>query len=209
MYETILSAGFPSDAIAGEEFNRGGGQIDTPLLIRAWREACAAVVAGKWTDATVKVCLKTLCVNEVTIKALLDQCKQHVLWQDIGDDPENYDSATNTGNGEMGYREPHAWFLARYREILLYLTRTFSSCSTTLYLDFPGIVVCPFLYPIFPALYLDPLYLIVYYTWTFPPIVSLPPDRNWRSFTLSRKQPFTVTIADSALSELVGVTIPF
>jgi hypothetical protein len=80
---TSMSDVFPNDAIAGQDFNHGGGQMDTPLLISAWREACAAVVAGQWTDATVKVHLKTLCVNKATVKALIEQCKQHVLWQDI------------------------------------------------------------------------------------------------------------------------------
>jgi hypothetical protein len=94
LYNTAVSNVFPADAIAGQEFNRGGGQIDTPLLIRAWREACVAVVAGQWTDATVKVYLKTLCVNDATVKGLIDQCKQHILWQDIGNDPDNYDEPT-------------------------------------------------------------------------------------------------------------------
>jgi hypothetical protein len=96
LYSTSISDVFPADAIAGQAYNHGGGRIDTPLLISAWREACAAVVAGQWTDATVKVYLKTLCVNDATVKTLLDQCKQHVLWQDIGNDPDNYDEPTKT-----------------------------------------------------------------------------------------------------------------
>lgn len=94
LYRTAISDVFPANAVAGREFNHGGGLIDTSVLVSAWREACAAVVATTWSDASVKVYLKVLCVNDATVKRLIDQCKQHLLWQEIGRDPDNYDEPT-------------------------------------------------------------------------------------------------------------------
>jgi hypothetical protein len=54
LYKGNISDKFPVDAVAGHEFNRGGGKIETSLLIRAWHEACTAVVTGRWNDTTVK-----------------------------------------------------------------------------------------------------------------------------------------------------------
>jgi hypothetical protein len=94
LYHSDISDKFPVDAVAGQAFNRGAGQIETSLLTRAWREACTALVAGRWTDGTVQTYLKTLCVNESTVKAMINQCRDHVLWNEIGADPEGYDEAT-------------------------------------------------------------------------------------------------------------------
>jgi hypothetical protein len=69
LYHSKISDKFPLDAVAGKEFNLGGGQIETTVLIDAWREACNAVVTGQWTDSTVQIYLKTLCVNDATVKA--------------------------------------------------------------------------------------------------------------------------------------------
>ena len=71
LYHGAMFASFPADAVAGKEFNFGGGRIETPLLISAWREACTAVATGRWTDTATTSYLKTLCLNESTIKALI------------------------------------------------------------------------------------------------------------------------------------------
>ncbi len=121
LYHSDISDKFPVDAVAGKEFNRGGGHIETPLLIRAWREACTAVVTGRWTDSTVQIYLKTLCVNESTAKALINQCRDHVLWQEIGVDPDSYDEPTRAHYRRKFAANPHqfamseppaAWVLA-------------------------------------------------------------------------------------------------
>jgi hypothetical protein len=93
-YHSVISDKFPANAVAGKNLNSGGGEITFTLLIAAWREACAAVTCGLWTDTTTLTYLKTLCVNEATIKAMLHQCRNYVLWTEIGDNPENYDAQT-------------------------------------------------------------------------------------------------------------------
>jgi hypothetical protein len=94
LYNHPISDKFPADAVAGQDFNTGAGPIDTTILIAAWKEACDAVVTGRWTDGVVHIYLKTLCVNEATVKALIRQCKNHVLWLEIGQAPEDYDAQT-------------------------------------------------------------------------------------------------------------------
>jgi hypothetical protein len=112
---------FPLDAVAGHAHNSGGGQIETSLLIRAWHEACAAMVTGRWTESTVQIYLKTLCVNDFTVKALINQCRDHVLWQEMGADLDSYDEATRAQHRRefaaspqmFGVPEPPAaWTLA-------------------------------------------------------------------------------------------------
>ena len=94
LYLSPISDKFPEDAVAGKHFNIGGGNIDSDLLIQAWREACDAVITGRWADTQVQQYLKTLLVNEATIKALLYQCNNYMLWTAIGSDPDSYDAAT-------------------------------------------------------------------------------------------------------------------
>ena len=121
LYRQDISNKFPEDAVAGKEFNSGGGQIETPLLIAAWQEACTAVVEGRWTDGTVLIYLKTLCVNEETIKAMITQCRDHMLWRELGTDPDSYDDATKAYYRRKFAANPHlfaipeppaAWLLA-------------------------------------------------------------------------------------------------
>jgi hypothetical protein len=94
LYQSCISEKFPVDAVVGKDFNLGGGAIDFTLLIAAWQEACGAVTAGRWTDTAALLYLKTLCVNEATVKAMLHQCRNYMLWTEIGADPESYDAPT-------------------------------------------------------------------------------------------------------------------
>jgi hypothetical protein len=103
LYQEDISDKFPADAVAGKSFNSGGGAITFTLLIAAWREACAAVTGGYWNDSTAQTYLKTLCVNEATIKAMFHQCRKYVLWTEIGTDPESYDEQTRAA-----YRRQYA-----------------------------------------------------------------------------------------------------
>jgi hypothetical protein len=74
LYKSQISDHFPKDAVVGNAFNRGDGTIDFTILIQAWPEACLAITTGRWTDTTAGIYLKTLCVNEATIKAMIHQC---------------------------------------------------------------------------------------------------------------------------------------
>ena len=121
LYQNPISETFPTDAIAGKHLNVGGGAVETTMLIEAWGEACAAVIDGRWNDSTTQIYLKTLCVNDATIKAMIHQCRNHVLWTEIGDDPESYDPETRASyrtqyaaNPELFAipEPPSAWFLA-------------------------------------------------------------------------------------------------
>ncbi len=94
LYNHPISDKFPADAVAGKDFNNGAGPIESTVLIAAWREACEAVVSGRWNDGVVQVYMKTLCVNEATVKAMIRQCKSHVLWVEIGQAPDDYDAQT-------------------------------------------------------------------------------------------------------------------
>ena len=89
-----MSDKFPADAVVGKDYNNGGGLIDTDILIAAWHEACAAVIGGRWVDSTVYIYLKTLLVNEATIKAMLHQCRNYMIWTAIDEDPDSYDTQT-------------------------------------------------------------------------------------------------------------------
>jgi hypothetical protein len=103
LYDRPINDKFPTDAVAGKDFNLGGGVVDTDVLIPAWKEACAAVVGGRWSDTTVAIYLKTLLVNDATIKAMLMQCHDYLLWIAIGHDPDSYDPQTRAT-----YRRMHA-----------------------------------------------------------------------------------------------------
>jgi hypothetical protein len=94
LYHRKVSDKFPPDAVAGQEFNHGGGRIDTSILQRAWVEACNALVTATWSESKVHIYLKTLCVNDSTVKALICQCRDHVMWNAIGANPEKYDETT-------------------------------------------------------------------------------------------------------------------
>jgi hypothetical protein len=94
IYRSPISKDFPSDAVVGKDFNIGGGALDFTTLRQAWHEACQAVTDGRWSDTTTILYLKTLCVNEATIKAMINQCRNHVLWTEMGEDPESYDPQT-------------------------------------------------------------------------------------------------------------------
>ena len=110
LYHSNISEKFPGDAVAGQQFNRGGGRFETTLLISAWKEACTAVVTGQWTDSTVHIYLKTLCVNESTVKALITQCRDHVLWREIGVDPDSYDEQTTAYTIDASLMPIHTYF---------------------------------------------------------------------------------------------------
>ena len=107
LYRSDINIKFPGDAVAGKDFNCGAGTIETTLLISAWREACTAVVTGKWTDSTVTIYLKTLCVNEAAIKALIHQCRDHVLWKEIGEDPDSFDETFKAAYRRKFAANPH------------------------------------------------------------------------------------------------------
>jgi hypothetical protein len=109
LYRRKISEKFPADAVAGQEFNLGGGRIETTLLIRAWHEACAGLTTARWSEGTAEIYLKTLCVNKSTIKTVQQQCRNHRLWQAIGAKPEEYPEATKADCRRRFAANPHAF----------------------------------------------------------------------------------------------------
>ncbi len=69
-------------------------------------EAWEAVVSGRWGETAVHVYLKTLLVNEATMKAMLHQCQNCMLWTAIGADPESYDAETCATHRRLHAADP-------------------------------------------------------------------------------------------------------